>query len=132
MKHRKTWFRPVLCFFNSLVFILNSLEFDILEDPVTQIPLFLTRNCYGGVSYLELSTSSSSFVIEFSDDLVGDLVYWGASIERSWFQSCQLRVFLTRIVYQEFSIPESSTKSHFNQDHLSKVLNSRVVNQELP
>ena len=68
------------------------------------------------------------FVIEFSDDLVGDLVYWGASIESSWFLSRQPRVFLTRVVYQGFSIPESSTESHFNQDYLLRALNSRVVN----
>ena len=46
---------------------------------------------------------------ELSDDLVGDFVYKGASIE---------------------SLPESSTKSHLNQDHLSRILNSRVVNRE--
>ena len=55
MKPRRIWFKPVLCFFYSLVFLLNSLEFDISEDPVAQIPFFSTRNCYGGVSYLEPS-----------------------------------------------------------------------------
>ena len=77
---------------------------------------------------MSLPTLSSLFVIEFSDDLVGDLVYWKAFIESSWLQSCQPRVFLTRIVYQELSIPELSIKSHLNQDHLLRILNSRVVN----
>ena len=45
------------------------------------------------------------------DDLVDDLVYWGASIK---------------------SFPELSTKSQLNQDHLLRVLNSGVVNQVSP
>ena len=69
-KPRKTWFRPVLHFFNFLVFLLNTLKIDILEGPVTQIPLFSIRNCYREWVILNLLTLSSLFIIEFFDDLV--------------------------------------------------------------
>ena len=50
---------------------LNALKFDISEDPVAQIPLFLTRNYYRGWAILSFPTSSSLFcVIEFFDTLI--------------------------------------------------------------
>ena len=67
------WFRPVFHSLNSLIFFPNSLEIDTSEGPVAQIPLFLTRNCYEGWVILSLPTLFSSFIIEFSDDLVGQL-----------------------------------------------------------
>ena len=56
----------------------------------------------------------------------------GLSIKSSQFQSRQPKVTLTRIIYREFSILESSIKSHLNQNHLSRVLNFGVVSQESP
>ena len=68
-KLRRTWFRPVHHYFNSLV-LFFSLKNDTSKGPVAQIPLYLTCNCYGGWAILSLPTLSSSFGIEFSSNLI--------------------------------------------------------------
>ena len=70
MKLRRSWFRLVLQYLNSLVFFFFFSRKWQLGGPRAQILLFSTRKYYGGRFIFSLPTSSSLFVIEFSNDLM--------------------------------------------------------------
>ena len=51
--------------------LLKTLKINTLESPVVQIPLFSTRNYYERWVILTFLTVSSSFIINFFDNLIG-------------------------------------------------------------